>query len=355
MTDASWDDTFSRIVLGHAAASPIGGRYSDLYVLSTGGQFSVVFAALDERTGKPVVLKFLKPGMDAYRTACFKREAEAAERVVGSRHVIQIAGARDTLSIELTHAATGLPLPFPCQYFALERAKGTFSGFLFAHARPRALFRRLEVMRDVVRGVNRLHTIGFCHRDLKPDNILIFPRGLAKVGDLGTCRLHSGIDPIALDYLYPPGDCNYAAPETFNGAGRDPALYIPGDWFGVGAILFEAITGQNLYVAIGLRGPDEILNALAIAPTLGEYTKRVSEIAGHYPVPSTMDFAGEPWLAHASNATHGVVTALLRDLCHFDYRRRLVNFDTILRRLDISISRARAESSYWRSQSRRIS
>lgn len=349
------DEAFADIVMGRATATAVGGRYDQLKILSIAGYTSVVFSARDTRDNQSVVLKFLKPWSDGYRTACFKREAQVGEQLLKRENIIQLVGAHSTFTIELVDKITGSTIPFPCEYFALERAGTSFTNFLFGHSRPRALYRRAEIMRDVVKGVNRLHNAGYCHRDLKPDNVLLFGRGIAKIADLGTCRLHSGVDPISADYVMPMGDLNYAAPEMFNGGGEIPELYLTADWFSVGAMLFEAVTGQNLYVAIGLRGPREIVNALAVGRDLKEYTKRVSEIAGRYPVPTTLDFSHEPWLVPLTDATHSRLTSLIRDLCHFDYKRRLTDFTSILRRLDLVIyySRSDLQNQYKRLGRRR--
>lgn len=342
------DTALANIVLSKASAAPIADRYSDLSLLSKEGYTSLVFSARDLRStgNRFVVLKFLKPWADAYRTACFRREVEATKDLIGRENVVQLTGGLDVLPIDLVHELTGLPISMPCQYFALERARSSFSDLLFGHARPRSLVRRLSVIRDILKGVQRLHSAGYCHRDLKPDNVLLFGKGTAKLGDLGTCRKLSGADPLLGNYSVPPGDCTYAAPETFNGAANISSLYCGTDWFSVGAILFEAVSGQNLYVAIGLRGPQEIVNALAVGRSLDEYRHRVSHISGRYPIPSTLDFAGEPWFARTSEATHAMLSSLVRDLCHFDYGRRLSDFPTALRRLDLIIASTRLDERY---------
>jgi serine/threonine protein kinase len=344
----SQDQAFADIILARASSGPIATTYESLKLLSVDGHFSLVFSAREISTGKQVVLKFLKPWANSYRKASFKREARVAEQLVGKQNVIQLAGEREQFDVDLVDQTTGMTMLIPCEFFPLEYARETLTHALFGKRRPRALYRRLELMRDVVKGVNRLHNAGYCHRDLKPDNILIVSPGVAKIGDLGTCRLHSGVDPISADYSLPIGDLNYAPPEMFNGGGNLTSLYLPGDWFSVGAIMFEAVTGQNLYLAIGLRGPHEIVNALVIGSDLAEYLRQVGSIAGRYPVPSTLDFAAEPWLAPMSEETHNAVSGLVRDLCHFDYRKRLSDFNSVMRRLDLAILRAKLDSPGWR-------
>jgi serine/threonine protein kinase len=340
----SYEEVILDLVCSEAKNSPLADRYADVEILNVPrpGAFSLILRARDSRTGTHVVLKLLNPSADEYRSACFRREAKVAEDLIGRENIIQLAGGIEEVTIVLDHTPAGMKIPFTVQFFALEIARETLTAYLLGGRRPRPVYRRLEVLRDVVKGVARLHRIGYCHRDLKPDNILLFARGVAKVADLGTCRLHSGLDPILSGYHMPVGDLMYAAPEMFFAAGLNAHNFIGADWFSVGAMIFEAVTGQLLYVAIGLRNPNEIIRRLGVVADLKEYERRVTSTAGKYPVPGTNEFS-EPWLEQLSAPTHAAITSLIRDLCDFNYQKRLVDFPSILRRLDAAIMRARRD------------
>lgn len=342
------DRHMSEIIAAQAGDDGISGRFVSLALISADGFTSIVFRAHDRKTGKPIVLKFLKPWADSYRKACFGREAQITGLLHGHENIIQVAAPRELHTIELVDRLTGMPVPFPIEYFGIEPARSTFSRLLFGHSRPRRLLRRLQVVRDVAKGLNRLHTAGYCHRDLKPDNVLLFRKGVAKLADLGTTRLLSGTDPLQPAYYYPAGDFGYSAPELFNGGANDPACHQPADWFSVGAILFEAVTGQNLYVSIGLRGASEISSALRVSGVFDSYADRVAEISGRYPVPSTVDYAAEAWLTETRATTHTAISDLIRDLCHFDPRRRLTDFQRVLGRLDLILGYVKADEVYAR-------
>lgn len=89
---------------------------------------------------------------------------------------------------------------------------------------------------QLVRGLGALHAAGKVHRDVKPPNVLVEPSGRVVLLDFGfvsDLRPRNGIVPEAA------GTFAYLAPETLNGARPSPA----GDWFSLGVMLFEALTG----------------------------------------------------------------------------------------------------------------
>ena len=44
------------------------------------------------------------------------------------------------------------------------------------------------VIKQVATGLNRMHTLGLVHMDIKPENILITEQGVLKIGDLGMAQ-----------------------------------------------------------------------------------------------------------------------------------------------------------------------
>ena len=318
----------------------ISGRFVRLAAKADAskGKFSHVFEAEDLATKRPAVLKFLRPDLhDDQDKEYFKREGEISLALRGHPNFIQLvappASHRIVLKLE-----SGSPLPVELQYLANERAVRDFSAFLFGpRKRPPALWRRLQVIRDVVKGVNKLHNLGFCHRDLKPDNIFLSAGGAAKLGDLGLCRTLSGTKTIGQDYSLPVGHALYAAPETFCGAASRSDLYTRADWFAVGAILFESIAGVKLYTAIGLQSGMELLFLFGSNGPLTEFERVAADISGSYPIPDLEDYTPKDLFEGNRRETLQRVDSLIRDLCHFDHRRRLRDFNQIMRRLDIAI------------------
>ncbi|MCB9552650.1 MAG: AAA family ATPase, partial [Myxococcales bacterium] len=94
-------------------------------------------------------------------------------------------------------------------------------------------------LRQLVRGVAALHEAGHLHRDIKPTNVLVetATRRLVLL-DFGLVTPLEG-PRIERDHGF-SGTLEYMAPEQADGDAPIPAS----DWYAVGVVLFEALTGQ---------------------------------------------------------------------------------------------------------------
>ncbi|MFY0578061.1 serine/threonine-protein kinase [Cystobacter fuscus] len=105
-----------------------------------------------------------------------------------------------------------------------------------------SVHRRSERLRaaffQLARGVCRLHDANIIHRDLKPSNVLVTATGRVVVLDFGLARelapAASGTRPESI-----AGSPPYMSPEQWS---QQP-LTTATDWYSVGVMLFEALTG----------------------------------------------------------------------------------------------------------------
>lgn len=98
----------------------------------------------------------------------------------------------------------------------------------------------ISVTTKVARALRHAHGLGLVHRDVKPDNILLFRNGDARLTDFGIVKDVSTLK----GYLLPGrkvGTPAYASPEQCLGKRLSPAT----DVYSLGASLYHMITGRT--------------------------------------------------------------------------------------------------------------
>ncbi len=102
------------------------------------------------------------------------------------------------------------------------------------------------VLPQLARGLLALHEVGKIHRDVKPSNIHVTPEGRVVLLDFGLVTSVAEAELEAREGQV-VGTISYMAPEQAMGDARlTPAV----DWYGMGAVLYEALTGR-----VPFRGP----------------------------------------------------------------------------------------------------
>ncbi|KAL6060683.1 glycogen synthase kinase 3 [Balamuthia mandrillaris] len=114
--------------------------------------------------------------------------------------------------------------------------------------------------RQLCQGLAHIHSLGICHRDLKPDNVLVNPTtGELKICDFGSAKILAE-SPPNITYVCPR---LYRAPELLLGCHKYTQKI---DVWSAGCILWELLMGQPLFDGFAEDG-NQLLNIIMVLGT----------------------------------------------------------------------------------------
>ncbi|HEY6179914.1 MAG TPA: protein kinase, partial [Kofleriaceae bacterium] len=127
---------------------------------------------------------------------------------------------------------------------------------------PCDIERLRQALPQLARGLHALHSAGKIHRDVKPSNIQVTSDGRVVLLDFGLVaelERRQGADGMIV------GTVAYMAPEQCAG---DVQLTAAADWYGLGVVLFQALTGRLPFEGVPTRVLFEKQTEAAPRPSL---------------------------------------------------------------------------------------
>ena len=190
-----------------------------------------VYRAYDERLDREVALSLIKTeGLDEAGVARVGREARAMGRLGDHPRIVTV--------YDVAEDDVGAP------YIVSRYLPGGDLEALLrsadAHRLP--IVDAVRLADQVAEALEHAHAHDVVHRDVKPGNVWLDADGSARLGDFGLAvaldRSHLTIEPMIV------GTAAYLAPEQAMGG----ALDLRSDLYGLGAVLYELVTGRPPFV-----------------------------------------------------------------------------------------------------------
>jgi tetratricopeptide (TPR) repeat protein/tRNA A-37 threonylcarbamoyl transferase component Bud32 len=241
--------------VARAAVPPTGrkvryiGDYETITILGQGGM-GVVYKARQVTLNRLVALKLIRNAEFASEDQVrrFQNEAEAVATLdhPGIVPIYEVGTFEDQ------------------RYFSMKLVEGQgLDKKLEELAKdPRAAAR---VAAEVADAVNHAHQRGILHRDLKPANILLDSQGHAHVTDFGLAKRIEEDAGLTVSGAI-MGTPSYMAPEQ--AAGQSSLVTTASDVYGLGAILYAALTGRAPFVGDSVMNTlDQVRNSPPQSPT----------------------------------------------------------------------------------------
>ncbi len=260
----------------------LGGRYMVTAYLGS-GNFSGVFQATDQHSGREVAVKVLsfKSIHSAEARVEFDGEKALLELLARCSHIVRLLdNGIHQLQMRVTPGEGTVTIDVP--YLVLDLADASLSELLLNRARL-PWYARLELFRDIVKGVHQMHLEQVVHRDIKSDNSLVYSAPQqARIADLGRSKdTRASSRFIAEAYVAGRGDLRFAPPELIWRCGNEEAAEMARvDLFLLGSLLFELATGVGITALVfaDLRAIHNTAMQMAPAARKDEFDSRLGEM-----------------------------------------------------------------------------
>ena len=206
----------------------LANRYQIIQMLGEGGM-GAVYKANDIELDRVIALKVIRPELASNPEILqrFKQELILARQVT-DRNVIRIFDLGE---------ANGI------RFITMEYVEGESLYHILRRQGKVPINEAVEIMRQMLSGLQAAHREGVIHRDFKPGNIMRDSQGRIVVMDFGLARSLEGDGMTRTGTMM--GTMEYMSPEQAQAKELDARS----DIFTVGLICYELLTGKMPYHA----------------------------------------------------------------------------------------------------------
>ena len=199
-------------------------KFDVLRRLGRGGMGSV-YLARDPDMDRLVAIKLLNEGFDEEELrGRFASEARSASAL------------RHTNIVTIFQTGTFLERPF----IVMEYVAGETFADIIGSGRSVPITETLQLLDQLLAGLQYAHAKGIVHRDIKPSNVMVDGEGVVRILDFGIARLGDGGLTRTGAVL---GTLNYMAPEQLAGQVVD----VRADIFAAGLVSYELLSSKPAF------------------------------------------------------------------------------------------------------------
>ncbi len=202
----------------------LDGRYEITELIGEGGMADV-YKGVDVVDNKTIAIKILKKEFAESEEFLrrFRNESKAIA-VLSHPNIVKIydVGFSDKI-----------------QYIVMEYIDGITLKEYIENERVLSWKDAVHFVTQILRALQHAHERGIVHRDIKPQNIMVFTDGTIKVMDFGIAKFAREEGKTATDQAI--GTVHYISPEQARGDVTDAKS----DLYSVGVMLYEMLTGQK--------------------------------------------------------------------------------------------------------------
>lgn len=203
------------------------------------GTYSRVFRAVDSLLQRDICIKYFRKEM--ITGSSLIREINRA----GSLFHPNIVAFYDLIEIEETNVI-GEVEKQPIGVVEYVNG-GMLTNYVLQHKIEGEMLRKL--IKDVIKGLSYLHSIGRPHLDIKPGNLLVKLTDKDPIAKIADCLNNENINALSVPSTVKPQQLCYKAPEYFEGAYGE--LTVKADIWALGLIVYELVTGEKLFYKEG--------------------------------------------------------------------------------------------------------